>query len=116
MAPPTPTPLPDAPTPTPGGPPPTPTASPPDVVLIALPPQQQLFLKYAVESNALIAYALRAPGDGQIYDVQNIDINYFMEQFNIEVPPNFNYSVETIITPLDGQNNDTNDQPSQTDS
>ncbi len=100
VAPPTPIPPPDAPTPTPGGPPPTPTTAPPDAVVLALPPQQQLFLKYAVESNAVIQYALRGTDDGQIYDVQNVDINYFLEQFNIEAPPNFNYSVDTEIVPI----------------
>lgn len=79
------TPEPDT-TPTPGGPPPTPTPPPPDVVLIALPPQQQLFLKYAVEVGADVDFALRAVGDGQLYTVQQLDINYLLEQFGINVP------------------------------
>jgi Flp pilus assembly protein CpaB len=73
-------------TPTPGGPPPTPTPPPPDVVLIALPPQQQLFLKYAVEVGSDIDFALRAVGDGQLYTVQQLDINYLLAQFGINVP------------------------------
>jgi len=92
--PPTPTPDPNAPTPTPGGPPPTPPPPPPDVVVVALPPQQQLFLKYALESNADIDYALRAVQDGQLYAVDPVDLRYILEQFDIEIPPDFNYTLD----------------------
>ena len=86
------------PTPQPGGPI-APTATPyPDVLLVALTPQQQLFLKYAVESNADIDFALRGVNDNQLYTVQNIDINLLLERFNIEIPPGFNYSVDRLTT------------------
>jgi Flp pilus assembly protein CpaB len=95
--PPTPTPDPDEPTPTPGGgPPPTPTPPPPEVVLIALPPQQQLFLKYAVETTADIDFALRSSSDGQLYSVQQVDAAYLLEQFGIQVPPNSEFAVGGI--------------------
>ncbi len=96
---PTPTPIPvEDPEATPTNQPLLPTSTPqPKVILVALSPQQQLFLKYAVESNADIDFALRAVQDGQLYSVQNVDINYLLQQFNIEVPPNFDYSVDTII-------------------
>jgi Flp pilus assembly protein CpaB len=83
-------------TPTPGGPPPTPTPAPPDVVLVALPPQQQLFLKYAVETGADIDFALRSVGDGQLYAVDQLDISYLLEQFGINVPPNAVYAIGGI--------------------
>ncbi|HSH02540.1 MAG TPA: SAF domain-containing protein [Anaerolineae bacterium] len=95
---PTATPDPNAPTATPGGPPPTPTPPPPDVIVIALPPQQQLFIKYALESDADIDYALRSPGDNQINAVQNVDLDYLLQRFNIEVPPDINY----VISPQGG--------------
>ena len=86
------------PTPQPGGPI-APTATPyPDVLLVALTPQQQLFLNYAVESNADIDFALRGVNDNQLYTVQNIDINLLLERFNIEIPPGFNYSVDRLTT------------------
>lgn len=110
----TPTPIPEegAPTPTPGGFP-TPTAQPADVIVIALPPQQQLFLKYAVENSANIDFALRGSGDGQLYNVQGIDINYILQRFNIEIPPNGQFIIspsqpfviipqETVVPPGDG--------------
>lgn len=96
--PPTPTPDPNEPTPTPGGPPPTPTPPPPDVTLLALPPQQQLFLKYALETNGDIDFALRSVGDGQLYTVQQVDINYLLQQFGITVPPNAVYAIGGLST------------------
>lgn len=94
---PTPEPIADdqpTPTPAPGGPIP-PTATPfPDVILLALTPQQQLFLKYAIESQADIDFALRGANDNQLYTVENVDINFLLERFNIEIPPGFNYSVD----------------------
>ncbi|MCI0399084.1 MAG: hypothetical protein L0332_19065 [Chloroflexi bacterium] len=99
--PPTPTPDPNAPTPTPGAAAPTPTPRPPDVLLVALPPQQLLFLKYALEGNSDIDYALRGVNDGQLYAVQEVNLNYLIQQFGIEVPPDFGYSTDTQIVPLD---------------
>ncbi len=85
-----PTPIPDVPTPTP---------LPPDVLVVALPPQQQLFLRYAVEANANIDYALRGAADGQAYAIQNVDLNYLLGRFNIEVPPDFNFAISPDISP-----------------
>ncbi|MEJ2750226.1 MAG: hypothetical protein P8183_20310 [Anaerolineae bacterium] len=84
------------PTPAPGGSVPVlPTATPyPDVLLVALTPQQQLFLKYAVESQANIDFALRGANDTQLYSVENVDINLLLERFDIQIPPGFNYSVD----------------------
>jgi hypothetical protein len=73
---------------------PTPTAlffAEIDSILLALPPQQQLFLKYSVESNSVIDYALRGINDGQLYPVENVTIDYLIQRFNIEIPPNFTY-------------------------
>ncbi len=99
---PTPSPVPPNTTPEPTPFQPGPTATPqPKVLLLALSPQQQLFLKYAVESNAVITFALRGVKNGvqdsQLYAVQNVDINYLLQRFNIVPPPNFNYSVDTVI-------------------
>ena len=78
----------------------TPTPEPPKVIVLALQPQQQLFLKYAIESNADIDLALRGVNDGQLYEVENVDMNLFLERFDIEVPPNFNYSVDKVVIPV----------------
>ena len=79
-----------------------PTATPfPQVLLVALTPQQQLFLKYAVESGSEIDYALRNSQDNQLYAVENVDLNYLIEQFNIEIPPNFDYTVDIFTEETD---------------
>lgn len=65
------------------------------VIVLALPPQQILILKYAIESQASIDFALRANGDGQLYAVDNVDLNFLIETFNVEIPPDFTYIVET---------------------
>lgn len=64
-----------------------------DTILIALPPQQQVFLKYAIESDSSVDFALRGEGDGQLYTVENVSLEYILDRFNIEIPPNFNYVV-----------------------
>lgn len=66
-----------------------------DSILIALPPQQQIFLKYAVETNSVIDFALRGEGDGQLYAVENISLDYVLDRFNVDIPPNFTYIVDT---------------------
>ncbi|HZD11874.1 MAG TPA: SAF domain-containing protein [Candidatus Binatia bacterium] len=93
----TPTPNPEA-TPTPEvGVVPTATPPPADVVLLALSPQQQLLLKYAVESGADIDYALRSVDNTEIFGVDNVDINYLLQRFNIEVPVDFDFTVEPVL-------------------
>lgn len=95
VQPPTPTPEPDA-TADPNANQAQPTATPvPDVVLIALPPQQQLFLKYAAESNSIIDFAVRGINDGELYPVDNVTFDYIVQRFNVEIPPNFTYIINT---------------------
>lgn len=98
--PPTPTPDPDD-EPPPDAPPDfSPLPDPPDTLLVALSPQQQLLLKYAVESNANISFALRGANDNQLYAIENVDVDYFLRRFGIEEPQNFGFSVDKlIITP-----------------
>lgn len=72
----------------------TPIPDPPDVLVLALSPQQQLLVKYAVESFADIDFALRGPSDGQLYTVENIDVDFMLGRFGIEVPENFDFSVD----------------------
>jgi hypothetical protein len=93
----TPTPAPDQPTITP-----TPF---PDVLLVAMAPQEQLLLKYAVAANANIDFALRGINDGQLYSVENVDLPFLLDRFGIDVPANFNFTARgngnntILITP-----------------
>lgn len=93
----TPTPLPEgAPTPLPEPvAAPTVTPMPPEVLVVALQPQQQLLLRYALEVGADVDFALRGINDGQLYPVQNVDLNFLLQRFNIEIPPNFGYTLDT---------------------
>ncbi|MEM7116105.1 MAG: SAF domain-containing protein [Chloroflexota bacterium] len=91
----TPTPLPaeEEVTPTPQPDQPTMTPTPfPDVLLVAMEPQEQLLVKYALEANADIDFALRGINDGQLYTVENVDLNFILERFGIDIPANFNYT------------------------
>ncbi|HRQ38531.1 MAG TPA: flagella basal body P-ring formation protein FlgA [Chloroflexota bacterium] len=74
---------------------PTATPSPPEVLVVALQPQQQLLLRYALEVGADVDFALRGINDGQLYPVQNVDLNFLLDRFNIEIPPNFGYTLDT---------------------
>lgn len=95
---------------------PTPTPLPPDVVLLAMQPQQQLLLRYALETGADIDLALRGVNDGQLYPVQNVDIGYLLERFNIEIPPNFGFTTDVVnVTPTPGAAEEPTPEPDPTD-
>lgn len=88
-------------TPTPGAAPTaTPTVAPPASVVIALAPQQQLLLKHAVDVGAQIDFALRGTNDNQLYAVENMDLGFFLELFDIEIPPDFDRTL--LIPDADG--------------
>lgn len=94
---------------------PTETPLPPDVVLLAMQPQQQLLLRYALETGSDIDLALRGVNDGQLYPVQNVDINYLLETFNIEIPPNFGFTVDVLnVTPTPGAADEAGTAPTPT--
>jgi Flp pilus assembly protein CpaB len=96
---PTPTPDPNADTPEPGADQPVATPDPPDVLLVALPPQQALVVKWAVDSEAIIQFALRGVNDGQAYAVENVHLDYLLQRFNFDIPSDFTYTVLSAATP-----------------
>lgn len=77
---------------------PTPTPEPPGTIVVALAPQQQLLLKHAVDVGARIDFALRGTNDNQLYAVENMDLGFFLELFDIEIPPDFD---RTLLIPTD---------------
>jgi hypothetical protein len=85
------------PNPTPGAAVAIPTSTPkaPEVLVVALQPQQQLLLRYALEVGADVDFALRGINDGQLYPVENVDLNFLLDRFNIEIPPDFGYTLDT---------------------
>ena len=76
---------------------PTPTPRPPDVVLLAMTPQQQLVLKYAIEETADIDFALRPPNDTQIYNVDTIDLASFLQRFGIDPPIDYGFTTNPVL-------------------
>jgi hypothetical protein len=71
-------------------------------------------LKYAVEADANIDFALRGINDGQLYTIENVDFNYIKERFNIEIPSNYEYTAEFIEvtpTPLPDVPQETEEEP-----
>lgn len=73
----------------------TPTSPPPDIIVVALSPQQQLFLKHAIEVGADIDFALRGSSDNQLFEVDQVDFQFLLDFFNIEIPPNFDFTIDT---------------------
>ena len=82
---------------------PTATPEPPQVVLLAMQPQQQLLLRYAIEVGVRPNLALRNVDDGQLYAVDNVDLEFFLQRFNIELPPDLGFTADTR---KDGGNNE----------
>ena len=68
------------------------------MLLLALPPQEQLFLNYALEVSADIDFALRRANDTRIYEVSNVDFAFLLEQFGIEIPPNTTFTIGGLET------------------
>lgn len=86
-------------TPTPGpAVAPTQTPNPPASLVVALAPQQQLLLRHALDTGALVDFALRGTNDNQLYSVENIDFGFLLALFDIEIPPDFDY---TLFIPVD---------------
>ncbi len=73
----------------------TPTPPPPDIIVVALSPQQQLFLKHAIEVGADIDFALRGSSDNQLFEVDQVDFQFLLDFFDIEIPPNFDFTIDT---------------------
>jgi Flp pilus assembly protein CpaB len=77
----------------------TPIAEPPDVLVVALTPQQQLLMKYAVETNADIDFALRGfdvlgNPDTTDYTVENVNLEFILQRFGFELPPELGISLD----------------------
>ena len=84
---------------------PTATPAPPKVILLAMQPQQQLLLRYAIEVGVRPNLALRNVDDGQLYAVDNVDLEFFLQRFNIELPPDLGFTVDTQKGGGSGQEN-----------
>lgn len=55
----------------------------PDAVLLTLPPQDALVVKYAMDAGGTIDFVLRAPDADQIFDVDPVDVDYLIDRYGI---------------------------------
>jgi len=47
-----------------------------------------------LEVGAEFDYALRSANDNQLFAVDNVDFQFLLDYFNVEVPPNFDYTID----------------------
>ncbi len=55
----------------------------PDALLVTLAPQDALTLKYALDAGGIRDITLRAPGAGQKWDVEPVDMDYVIDRLKI---------------------------------
>lgn len=88
---------------------PTPTPLPqryqtqPDMVILNLPLQDALALKYALERGADIDLALRAQGDNSLFVTTSVSLFQLVEQGALRIPPNLDFDLDpradTVVPP-----------------
>ncbi len=85
------------------GPLPTPTPLPqrfetrPDVVILSMPAQDALALKWALEVGIRITLALRAPGDFTVYTTTSVSLPQLVEQGGVVVPQPGQFGLEPSV-------------------
>lgn len=76
---------------------PTPLPPRPDIVSIAVSPQEAVVLAYFIESKVPVTFALRPANETGIAAVQQVDIDYIMDQYRIILPRKLPYGIEPAI-------------------
>jgi pilus assembly protein CpaB len=59
----------------------------PDGVLLSIPPQDALALKYAIDAGGTLDLVLRAPGVERPYETDPVDIDYLINRYRIPTGP-----------------------------
>lgn len=65
----------------------------PDVVILSMPPQDAIGLKWAIERGLDIDLALRAQGDVQTFDTASVSLFQIIEQGGVAVPPPVDFDI-----------------------
>lgn len=76
---------------------PTPLPPRPDIVAIAVSPQEAVVLSYFIEARVPITFALRPANETGIASVRQVDLDYIMEQYRIQLPRTLPYGIEPAI-------------------
>jgi pilus assembly protein CpaB len=59
----------------------------PDAILLTIPPQDALALKYAIDAGGTLDIVLRAPGVERPYETDPVDIDYLINRYRIPTGP-----------------------------
>jgi Flp pilus assembly protein CpaB len=79
---------------------PTPTPLPerldatPDVVILSMPAQDALALKWALERGVNVTLALRSPGDTAVFSTNTVSLPYLVEVGALRIPERSEYDIE----------------------
>lgn len=91
------TPIPTIPAPNQADATPTPLPPRPDIISLAVSPQEAVVLAYFIEAKVPITFALRPANETGIAAVQQVDIDYIMDQYRIILPRKLPYALEPAI-------------------
>jgi pilus assembly protein CpaB len=91
------TPIPTVPAPNQADATPTPLPPRPDIISIAVSPQDAVVLAYFIEAKVPVTFALRPANETGIAAVQQVDIDYIMDQYRIILPRKLPYALEPAI-------------------
>ena len=73
---------------------PTPTPSRPDIITLGVPPQDAVFLVWAVEAKLPLTLALRSATDTSRVPTTPVTLDYVMNEFNITLPVKRPFALE----------------------
>lgn len=96
---------------------PTPTPLPerldatPDVVILSMPAQDALALKWSLERGVDISLALRSPGDTTVFSTVTISLPQLVEQGALRIPERNEYDIEPSMRDLEFPTLDTPETP-----
>lgn len=76
---------------------PTPLPPRPDIISLAVSPQEAVVLTYYIEAKVPVTMALRPANETGIAAVQQVDIDYIMDQYRIILPRKLPYALEPAI-------------------
>jgi Flp pilus assembly protein CpaB len=63
------------------------TTGRPDSLLVTLPPQDALTLKYLIDAGGILDLVMRAPGVERPFEIDPVDIDYLINRYSIPTGP-----------------------------
>jgi pilus assembly protein CpaB len=62
-----------------------PNQSKAETILLTVPPQDALVLKYAIDAGGMLSFALRSPDNDRTYEVEPVDTDYVINRYAIPI-------------------------------